>query len=83
MLIVETHDFMVPGTTDRLRARFAATHEVEVLRPESLRVPPGALSFLSQSERETALDEMRVGQNSWLVMRPRARCPASLPDSPA
>ena len=32
-ILIETHDDLVAGTTDRLLARFAATHAVEVYTP--------------------------------------------------
>jgi hypothetical protein len=70
MVIVETHDHAVPGITEFLVNRFAATHDVDVLG--SMDAERGALlAWLSQRDIEIALDEMRAGAGqSWLVMRP-------------
>ena len=69
MVIVETHDHAVPGITDVLIDRFAATHDVDVLG--SVKAEQTALRpWLSQRDIEIALDEMRVGPGQrWLVMR--------------
>jgi hypothetical protein len=70
IVIVETHDHAVPGITEVLVNRFAATHDVDVLG--SIDAEPGALlAWLSQRDIEIALDEMRAGAGqNWLVMRP-------------
>ena len=70
MVIVETHDHAVPGITEVVVNRFAATHDVDVLG--SMDDERAALlAWLSQRDREIALDEMRAGAGqSWLVMRP-------------
>jgi hypothetical protein len=70
MVIVETHDHAVPGITDVLVDRFAATHDVDVLG--SMEVEQATLlAWLPQRDREIALDEMRAGAGqNWLVMRP-------------
>ena len=69
MVIVETHDFAVPGITEVLINRFAATHDVDVLG--SAEVERTALAWLSQRDREIAVDEMRAGADQcWLLMRP-------------
>jgi hypothetical protein len=72
MVIVETHDHAVPGITEVLLDRFSATHDVDVLG--SIEGEQAALlAWLSQRDREIALDEMRAGaEQRWLVMRPRS-----------
>ena len=66
-LIIETHDTFVPNVTDRLRSRFASTHEVLVLgeseQPRRSRLP---LDFLSDQEQELAHNEFRAKQY-WLL----------------
>jgi hypothetical protein len=70
MVIVETHDHAVPGITEALLKRFAATHDVDVLG--SVKAEQTALlAWLSRRDIEIALDEMRAGaEQCWLVMRP-------------
>ncbi len=69
-LLIETHDSFVPDATTRVRARFQATHEVEVFTQASPRRSSNAdLSFLSPSERHSAEHEMR-GEQTWLLCTP-------------
>jgi predicted O-methyltransferase YrrM len=71
-LLVETHDLLVPGVTDLLCARFAASHEVERLdsRPRYVDDVP-ELDFMPLVSRQLAISEFRHGPMSWLAMRPR------------
>jgi hypothetical protein len=71
-IIVELHDFIRPGLGDEVLARFADTHDVEVIaeRPRGdLDLEP--LRFLSPRERATALNEFRPQQMRWAHLRPR------------
>jgi hypothetical protein len=62
-LVVETHDTMVPGTTERLRAALAATHRLEEISTEaSLRACPVDIGFLDERQRELATKEVRPPQ---------------------
>jgi hypothetical protein len=71
MVIVETHDHAVPGITEVLINRFAATHDVDLLGSmEAERT--ALLAWLSERDIDIALDEMRAGtEQCWLVMHPR------------
>jgi hypothetical protein len=77
-LLVELHDAFVPGTTEAIRARFEATHDVHLIqeRPrDPVRYP--ALHYLSVPERQDALDEYRRDRQGrpldmqWMVLTPR------------
>jgi hypothetical protein len=70
-LVVETHDFVLPGVSDRLRTRFEETHTVETIvsRPRTIRDAP-TLGW-SETDLLTAMDECRPSPQSWLVMTPR------------
>jgi hypothetical protein len=70
MVILETHDHVVPGITEVLINRFSATHDVDVLRSIEAE-KPALLAWLTKRDIEIALDEMRAGaEQRWLVMRP-------------
>jgi hypothetical protein len=71
-LVIETHDGMVPGVSDRLRSAFDATHAVRAFGHTGARRSPGrALDFLSGAERTLAVQEVRPPQ-VWLLCVPRA-----------
>ena len=71
-LIVETHPWMAKGVTETLQARFAATHEVELIFEAPKRVPAGAFGGRLLSLDEFAATwEWRGTPTPWLVMRPR------------
>ncbi len=70
-LIIETHDHLVPGVTDKLRTAFEETHSVRIYGPDGCRRAPGSpLEFLSEPERQLAVHEVRPPQ-SWLLCLPR------------
>ena len=71
-LIVETHPGIRSGVTERLIARFAATHEVKRLDPSVERADlPIELTSRSHLDMMLACWEWRAGPTPWLVMRPR------------
>ncbi len=71
-LIVETHPGMRPGVTELLQARFAATHEVEVVRGRLKPAPAELADALPLPLDEFAATwEWRATPTPWLVMRPR------------
>lgn len=71
-LLIETHDNLVPGVSDRVRARFAATHDLaEVDGAAGGPAPPAGLDFLSADEAAAAVREYR-GPQRWLLLTPRA-----------
>jgi hypothetical protein len=70
VVLIETHDGMVPGVSDRLRAAFSATHAVrEYGAPGSRRSSSRRLDFLSAAERQLARHEVR-GPQRWLLCLP-------------
>jgi precorrin-6B methylase 2 len=71
-LIVETHDLYRPGVKQRLMARFAATHDIEVveLGPKLLALPDW-IRELGHLDQLLAVWEFRAAPTPWLVMTPR------------
>lgn len=70
-LIIETHDCLVPGVCDRLRAEFEESHSVRVFTSNShRREPSNPLDFLSEAERGLAIYEARSAQ-TWLLCLPK------------
>ena len=71
IVLVETHDHIVPGMTDALQRRFASTHDIETLHdiaPTSV----DAIDWMTFEDRSIALDEMRgSADQAWLAMFPR------------
>jgi hypothetical protein len=61
-IIAELHDFVAPA--DAIAARFAATHDVEL-------VPTGAQPPERADAVALALSEYRPGPMRWAVMTPR------------
>lgn len=71
-ILVELHDFNVPGATDTIVGRFSATHDVRVIDARDragFSVPE--LEDLSAAERAIALDEWRPPGMRWAYMVPR------------
>ena len=68
-IIVEAHEFVVPGVTGRLKKKFEATHKITEIFAEDRKPSeyPG-LSFLDDFEKSIALSEGRPACMSWLVM---------------
>jgi predicted O-methyltransferase YrrM len=75
MLVVELHDFAAPGIEDRIRERFAPTHDVEVIRTRARYV--GEHPKLMETPGTTYVDwalgvaEYRPFPMAWAVLRPR------------
>lgn len=75
VVLVETHDFIVPGITEELLHRLGSSHEVKVIHPqlrypldhEVVREVPG----LSPLQRELLVSELRLGRQAWIVAWPR------------
>jgi hypothetical protein len=72
-VVVETHDTIVPGVTDRLIERFGATHEAQVIDAEPRWISEfpelEALSDVDYVDRELGIAEFRPRQR-WLVLTP-------------
>lgn len=67
-LIVETHDHVSSGVTDRLIDRFGASHRVERLEAQPRTEPPASIGFLDGARARLAMDERRPPAQTWLVM---------------
>jgi len=78
-LIIETHDFTVPGVCERLQNAFGQTHVVQNIGlGDSRRTPEVDLSFLeTERERELVTKEARLDQ-TWLLCLPRSGPNSSL-----
>ena len=71
-LIVETHDVYRPGVMDRVRARFAASHDITVVHPgPKTAALPELLRSRSHLDQLLAVWEFRAAPTPWLVMKPR------------
>jgi SAM-dependent methyltransferase len=68
-ILVESHECMKPGLTQRLKDRFAATHSVrEIGRSLDDGGFPAWMEELSDIDRLIALWEWRIGPTPWLWM---------------
>jgi hypothetical protein len=68
-LLVELHDFVDRTITSTITSRFAATHDITLIRSEE-RDPAlyPALTRLAPEDRRRALDELRSERMSWALM---------------
>lgn len=81
-LIVETHDELNPGVTERLRSRLSPTHAIRIFTGDSpRRESTRDLAFLSADERRLATHEVR-GPQAWLFCTPKAERTAAADTSP-
>jgi len=72
IIVVEVHDFSVPGTGKRLKECLSKTHTAEfLLYDQKARVPLRLEGNLSPEVWEMATDEKRPKGNYWLVATPR------------
>ena len=71
-ILVETHDDIVAGVSERLRERFHETHDIEVIRnqPRTRADLPAGFDFSAEEVAE-AVEEYRSWAE-WLFMRPKA-----------
>ena len=67
-ILVECHDVMHPGLTDRLAARFAASHHVTRINRQLAPILPDWMESWSDLDRLIALWEWRAGPTPWLWM---------------
>jgi hypothetical protein len=72
-ILVELHDFVDPTITSTICARFAPSHEIEIIDSE-LRAQdvPVELSFATARQRAALLSERPEGMR-WAHLRPRAQ----------
>ena len=77
LVVVELHEWVVPGIRDMLTERFAATHDVERIgqAPRSDADWHGHQvgwgSLVPRGLRRRCLDEKRAHGMEWLFLRPR------------
>jgi hypothetical protein len=73
-VVVETHDAIVPGVTERLLERFAASHAADVIEAEPRWISDfpdiETLAGLSYVDRELGITEFRP-QQRWVVFTPK------------
>lgn len=70
-LIVEVHDLIVPGTSERLRTAFEPTHSIERIRTEQRWAKDyPELGDLPYVTKELAINEFRAGPMEFFVMTP-------------
>lgn len=71
-LIVESHECIVPGVTQMLIERFAATHDITLVQDNGQRELPNVPAWfnnLAHLDQLLAVWEWRSGPTPWLVMR--------------
>jgi len=74
-ILVELHEFIIPGITDTLKARFRATHRLRLIwqQPRSRRQFPWrtlGTTLLPHAYLEWSVSEWRPERMSWLCMEP-------------
>jgi hypothetical protein len=75
-VLVETHDFVIPGLTERIRNRFAATHEIkEIWQQDRGRgdfpLTDWYIRRLPDQDLRALLNEHRPERMRWLWMEPK------------
>lgn len=71
-LLIELHESLAPGVGERLRRRFAETHEIAVRNRSVREVRPEWIQLLGAEGSRRAIDELR-GEQQWMFCRPAAR----------
>ena len=79
-ILVELHDFIVPGVSETLRARFESSHLIQLIhqQPRSRDEFPWrtvVTTLLPRSYQDWAVSEWRPVPMSWLYMRSKANHP--------
>jgi hypothetical protein len=75
-IIVELHEHLVPGVTERLRTRFSKSHEQVLLQDETDAIDPRMIGWspkrqLLRGVLDRMMDEGREPMMSWLHLLPR------------
>ena len=71
-VLVECHDAMRPGLSQRIAERFAATHDIEqIARSHTPPTMPATVVFEDDLDALLAIWEWRMGPTPWLWMRAR------------
>jgi hypothetical protein len=75
-LVVELHAFAVPGVEELITGRFAATHDIEIVRTEPRHIGefPALMEVpgVTYVDRQLAVAEFRPHPMAWAIMEPRA-----------
>jgi predicted O-methyltransferase YrrM len=76
-LLIETHDFIKPGVHDRIRARFASTHQIEEFHSiddhqKARTYTSPWVAGMDEDLREQIFAECRPVIMRWLLLTPRA-----------
>ena len=78
-LIVESHEYLIPGITQMLLDRFMPSHHITLVEDNGQRdfaQAPAWFKSLAHLDQLLAVWEWRSGPTPWLVMK--AKQPASL-----
>jgi SAM-dependent methyltransferase len=80
-VLVETHEFVIPGVTDQIQRRFAATHDIEVIwqryrRREEFPLSDWYIRRMQDLDLDGVMSEDRPIRMQWLWMTPTAGQPA-------
>ena len=71
-IVVESHECLVPGITEKLKERFNESHNIVEIQDDGLRTiekPPKWFAGLSHLDQLLATWEWRSGPTPWLVMK--------------
>jgi hypothetical protein len=70
-IIVELHDFIVPGASRELSKRFGSSHDISFITSTTRKTNDWPLiGMLNDAERSVAIDERRLPQE-WMILAPR------------
>lgn len=75
-IIVESHECLQPGITQKLLSRFAASHTIEVVEDNGTRrldALPSWFTKLSHLDQLLATWEWRSGPTPWLIMKVKSK----------
>jgi hypothetical protein len=75
-IIVELHEHLVPGVTERLRARFTESHEQILLQDEADSIDPRMIGWLPRHQLlrgvlDRMMEDGREPMMSWLHLLPK------------
>jgi hypothetical protein len=70
-ILVELHDHLVEGTSEKIRERFVNSHTIEVAKARRRSAEDLGSNFrLSREEAEAVIQEGRTTQQKWYLMTP-------------
>jgi len=72
VILVELHDMLRPGLSDRVSERFASTHQIRRIPQRERRMEdlPASVTISSEDARPI-LEQRRAGESEWFEMTPR------------